>query len=272
MRRAAFPAAIGAFLLSVFLSIFFTQGADAVSHGKAPPFAMSCPIYDTTVLSKRASSAISDCKAFIGNYRTLFVTATGQLSCELGAPPGFAVGFGLWAVGTANPQPPLGANFIGSISSGVLTVTSMITPSRFIIENGELLSDGQSGVGIPNTGPNGSNTTIQNQLTSTEPDGSLGHRGTYSLFNGSFSVGSESIWALNNYNQTPTGGAGVSAVLLEQSSCNVTGKTYPMHFSGALKPQTFIRPYVWIGLSFESEFAPASSNWRQGQITVWSPS
>lgn len=63
---------------------------------------------------------------------------------------------------------PVGATFTGSITTTVLTVTAETTGT---IVNGQVISGGTVTAG----------TTVVSQLTSTEPSGALGLRGTYTV-------------------------------------------------------------------------------------------
>lgn len=198
-------------------AICCAEPAVSWTHGKAPPttspYAVNCPVYDTTETTIGTAVVMSNCVLGVVTNRALYASLTGTVTC---GPLSDVALILVAAVSPGTPPIPLGANFSGSVASGVLTVTSMITPPEFIIQTGNTIFDANSGSGIPSSGNNGSTVSITGQLS-----GATGGVGTYSLSDSSFSVGSEPMWALKFY--APLGGPPNSAQIsrgpLEQIAC-----------------------------------------------------
>lgn len=240
------------------------------THGKAPPstspFAINCPVYDTTETTSGTAVVMSNCVLGVVTNRAMYVSLTGSVTC---GPLSDIALILVAAVSPGTPPIPLGANFIGSVSAGVLTVTSMITPPAFIIQTGNTIFDANSGSGIPSTGNNGSTVSITSQLT-----GTTGGVGTYSLSDSSFSVGSELMWALKFY--APLGGPPNSAQIsrgpLEQLSCQ-NGKSQIVTLAGNLSANSFAGsvPVLVIALMTSEPIAGGpsqSASLKNAQMTI----
>lgn len=225
----------------------------------AQSIAGTCQTYDTVALSSLQSSVISSCQFNTGPYDSLVVSATGQVTCVSGSDAGLSL-----IVMTGAPK--LGASFNGSIASNVLTVASMVTPGSFIIEAGEILSDANSGTGIP-SGSTGSTVTVGTQI-----DGPTGGTGHYNLTNASgVTVGSEQMWALYNYNVKPPSSAQIREIL-EHLACQ-NGDSYIVNIQGPSDQLFSPNTNVWVILSLTSEKITSvnSSSWKNGQITAFAP-
>lgn len=256
-------------MIRKLLFIFFVLTTPAYAQ-----LAGSCQMYDTTSLSVNASAVISDCTANTGKYGNIYVSVTGELSCI--ANNSNLTGIQLFAMSSITHK-PLGARVTASITGGVMTVTSMLTPwpSNFAIEPGSttFLFDSQNGAGIPK-GSTGSTLTVVNQLTNTDITGLAGGTGTYTVSDATVTVASETIWVL--YNSLSTGGgAGTVAIgrdTLEHSMCR-NGNTYIVTrtgFPSTLGTNAIVR-FILVLLSETTGGNPGTSIWNNGLISWATP-
>jgi hypothetical protein len=227
--------------------------------------AVTCPTYDTTSFSFSGNVVLSNCTLNNGFYGTIYVSATGTVSCAATNTASLIL------IASANgPPAALGAQFNGSISGGVLTVPSMITPPAFKIGTGQILYDAQSGAGIP-TGFNGSTLSVTGQT-----DGPTGGTGHYTVSDNTVSVGSEVMWALTEvpYQGAFPGGGPISARILQDLKCQ-NGSTETVTIAGimpiASQPPNEI---IWVGLTLTAERVtgdPQLASWSNGQISIVAP-
>lgn len=240
---------------SLFILLLFTVQASAQA-------AWTCPTQDTVVLNSHQSSVISSCLVNTGFYDTLYVSATGQVTCNSGSDAALSLI-------VSSVQPVLGSSFIAQIASGIMTVSSMVTPfPQYGIDFGTILSDNNNGTGIPNTGPFGSNLTILGQIS-----GTTSGVGTYTVSPSSVTVASEQMWALNNYNVKPPISSRQIRELLEHTTCT-GGNNFIVTLQGQLPANQFSPNHpLWLILALTSEKFPSvkSSSWTNGQINAFTP-
>lgn len=201
----------------------------------------------------------------MGPLSTLFVTATGEVSCGSTDTATLFITSGL---STSPPYGSNGANFNGAISGGVLTITNMVTPAAFKVAAGQTLFDSQSGAGIP-TSATGSTLTI------TGPISGSGGIGTYSVSDASVSVSNELLWALNVAPpiSPPPGFGSPSGFVLEELYCR-NGTTEIVTLAGGISAGAFIGTNLvfWVGIAISSEFPnPKIASWKNGQISFFVP-
>lgn len=263
MVRPAIAALLTAVLACAGPARSYVHGGTSVAH-----LAQNCPTYDTTVLTyPRGAMLIANCRINTGKYGTVLATLTGQITCG-----NVSDGFLEMVAAVGQPLPP-GANFNGSISGGVLTVSSMITPAQFIITPGSetFLFDASSGANIP-AGANGSTLTVTSQI-----DGTQGLTGHYAVSDNTVTVGSEVMWSGITYaGAHPTGTIFIGRDPLEQTACQ-NGKQHPVTMAGGIRPGDFAGNNLdtWIGVVFVTESIgghnPQSASWTNGQITMMAP-
>ena len=262
-------------------SIFLAGILTAVMIFAAPARAQlvtSCTIYDTTVLSSGNAGALTYCPISTGPYDEMMLFITGEVTCgplsDLGLTPTFGTG------GLNNPHqiyPALGANFVGSISGGVLTVTSMITPMpTFTIGPGQTLSDANNGTQIPigattcaGAPCNGSTVTVTAQI-----DGAPGGVGHYSVSDGTITIGSETMWALNVSAPLGKPPATVGGVIIEETQCQQgTRDLMTIHSASrnffVANTILFIQPLI---AAEQIAGRPVqSASFKKGQISAFAP-
>lgn len=252
----------------LFLCILLCSSA---AHAQ---LAVNCPTYNTTEFTTGRAAVLSACTISTGPFDTVYVTAIGETTCG----PGSDVSLILVTGTGAGPYPSTGANFNGSITGGVLTITSMVTPyPAFTVATGQTLFDAGSGSGIPNGSATcngspckGSNLTITGPLTGS------GGVGTYSVSDNSVTVGAELMWALNiaEPEGKPPNSLLISKGTLEQFNC--TNGTSIIMVSATLPAGTFAPNNLnWVSIMLTSESIsgglPKSASWNNGQITMFAP-
>lgn len=227
-------------------------------------YAYNCPTYDTIAFDASLSgvAVIADCQINTGVTGAVLAVATGTITC--GANSDYAA-----TMFATSLTYSLGANFNGSLVGTTLTVSNMITPTQFTIQSGQFLYDNLSGAGIPlNNG--GSTVSVTGQLTSTEPDGALGLRGTYSVSTAA-TVSSELMWALTKAGPLPSK-AQIAHGPVEQLACR-NGTSQLVTIVGAVPAAAFIPNFnLHIILTISAEniggMNPQSASFKNGQISV----
>jgi hypothetical protein len=156
----------------------------------------------------------------------------------------------------------LGASFNGSITGGILTISSMVTSSPpYNIEIGQTLFDASSGSNIPG-GVNGSTLTIIGQTDATH----------YTVSNSGITVGSEQMWSLNVATGKPPSSIQISKGIIEHLACQ-NGKTFIVNMSGVLPNNDLSTNLnIWASVLLTSESIAGhnsqSASWNNGQITM----
>jgi hypothetical protein len=247
----------------------------APATGQTSPFAVKCPIYDTTVLTTANTKALSQCSLNNGTYDTIFVSVVGETTCQNGNESEFSMAYG-WRSPPNYPGPASGASFTGSIAGGVLTVTSMITPSNYVISIGDYLHDNQSGARIPAAtipAEEGTHLTVTGQI-----DGTPGGIGHYIVSNAAVIVSSETMWSLPTYYGGTSASPPNSVYMLEglDNQACINGKTYIVNFSGAETAMMVPNIDLWVIVLFSSVLAGGgttakSASFNNGQMTILSP-
>jgi len=238
-------------------------------------YVRNCPLYDTSGFADFdiGVTVIGACEFNTGKANGATITANGELSCK---PLGDA-GVSLYAGFGAFPTASFGANFTGSLASGNLTVTNMITPSPYSISAGLYLYDNQAGAGIPSVFGTGSNLSVTGQTSSSEPDGALGRRGVYTVSDNTVTVASETMWALQR--GRPPSSIQISRGPLEQLKCQ-NGSTQSVSFTGVVRqidvvPSPGVNYPMWVVLKLYSESisgrAPQGASWNNGSLIVKVP-
>lgn len=245
-----------------------------VSAGPPPAGALvanNCAVPDMVINSADAVQAISDCHIGSGPNAMFFVLATAEITCQ---SPSDIMMY-LVAGNDAFPDPPTGANFVGSISAGVLTVTSMITPyPEYSLTTGLTLFDaGNGAAGTIPSGTRGNTIKINSFGTGT------GGTGTYNVSDLTSTVSSETMWAapiVGGPQSNPPHGAWIVRDPIEQIGCQ-SGKTYIATMSGQFvgTPPAGSNRTWWVKMMMTTEklggLATKAASYRNGQFSMISP-
>lgn len=258
-------------LRSVIAMLFLAFATPALAQS-----AVNCPIYDTTVLSVGNSKLISNCSLNNGPYDTMFTSIVGETTCQTGNSSEFTAAVGLLSPPTFT-GPGTGAHIRGTISGGVLSVNSMVTPfPGFGITLGDYLHDGQSGAGIPSlTTPSaqGTHLTVVSQI-----DGTTGGVGHYSVSDATVNVAvEEDIWSLPTYYGSTTARPPSSVAMLRNldvSACS-NGKTYIFSADTLVNAQFNPNINMWLTWLFSGPLSGGgttskSASFNNGQMTMFS--
>jgi hypothetical protein len=201
----------------------------------------ACGSFDTNVIGTASRALLGQCNVTTGPNGIIFAVATAEATCTGTQTVQMFVGTGNSTVN--------GSNFLGSLSSGTLTVTSLVGgfgASPWLIQTGQFLS-GQWGT---------TQTTITGQLS-----GTTGGVGTYSVADATITASSgTNMYTLN----APPGGLAAMTLAESQNICQdgFVLTSIGGSFTGA--PNTAYN----IVMTSKNDLSTTQNGWNNANIAV----
>lgn len=181
--------------LAIVAALFSTAAQAQTSTG------IVCGGFDTITNGTTPMAVLQSCTFTTGPYGIVYATATAETLCLTSETVRMYIGTGA--------SPVNGSNFNGAVSSGVLTVISLIPgfgAAPWTIQTGQLLTPGSGATAF-------TATAITGQLSGTP-----GGVGTYSIANGALSIPSSTN--LYTLNPIPGGATAITPAMFQTACVN----------------------------------------------------